>query len=78
MGAIVGADTDAISAWIASYRVAADSSGPAAITALFTPDADYYPEPYAAPGTAMRASPPGGRPTATGPVTRRSTGSRWR
>lgn len=42
-------DTDAISAWIADYRAAADSNTPAAITALFTPDADYYPRPYVAP-----------------------------
>ena len=42
-------ETDAISGWIAGYRAAAESNGPAAIEALFTPDADYYSEPYAIP-----------------------------
>ena len=40
---------DAVTAWIDNYRAAWASNDPAQIGALFTEDAEYFPEPYAPP-----------------------------
>ena len=40
---------DAVTAWIDNYRAAWASNEPAQIGALFTEDAVFFPEPYAAP-----------------------------
>ncbi|HET9517091.1 MAG TPA: nuclear transport factor 2 family protein [Actinoplanes sp.] len=38
-----------VSAWIGRYRAACESNDPADIAGLFTPTAEYFPEPYAVP-----------------------------
>ena len=40
---------DAVTAWMDDYRAAWVSNDPAQIGALFTEDAEYFPEPYAEP-----------------------------
>jgi len=49
VGATTVGMTNTLEAWVAGYRRAWESNDPAEIRALFTEDAEYRTEPYAAP-----------------------------
>ena len=45
------ASIEVVTAWVNNYRKAWESNDPEDIGELFTPDAAYYPEPFAEPWT---------------------------